>query len=107
MLVCGLVAPGSNTSLQKAMASSILRILRLNPTATSISVTGMDGSPSECPPDGIANKEENTTGGANFRAIQSISAIVNQEFPHVKLQSKDTSNLPLLVICGSSLTDCL
>ena len=68
----------SNTSLQRAMAAGILRVLRKNPTATSVSVTGMDGSPVECPPDSVANKEENTTGGANFRAIQSIGAIVAQ-----------------------------
>ena len=69
------------------MARNILRVLRQNPSATSVSVTGMDGAPCECPPDGVANREENTTGGANFRAIQSIAAIVNKEFPRVKLQT--------------------
>ena len=77
----------SNTSLQTTMAANILKILRQNPDASSVSVTGMDGPSLECPPDGKANKEEGTTGGANFRAVKAIAAIVNTEFPHVKLQT--------------------
>ena len=77
----------SNTSLQSAMAENILRVLRQNPDASSVSVTGMDGAPTECPLDGIANKKENTTGGANFRAVKAIAATVIKEFPHVKIQT--------------------
>lgn len=69
------------------MTANILRVLRQNPGASSVSVTGMDGAPAECPLDSIANKEENTTGGATFRAVKAIAAIVNKEFPHVKLQT--------------------
>ena len=74
-------------SLQSAMANSVLRILRQNPNASSISVSGMDGSPVECPPDKIANQEEASTGGANFRAVKAIAEIVNKEFPLVKIQT--------------------
>jgi hypothetical protein len=74
-------------SVQTKMADSVLKILRQNPNATSISVTGMDGAPAECPPDGKANREENTTGGANFRAVQAIADIVSKEFPRVKIQT--------------------
>jgi hypothetical protein len=75
----------SNTSLQKYMASSILRILQQNPNATSISVSNMDGTWVVCPADDAANKAENSTGGANFRAVQAIADIVSNEFPRVKI----------------------
>jgi hypothetical protein len=76
----------SNTSLQQYMVSSLLRILRQNPNATSVSVSNMDGSNSpECPIDVPANREENTTGGANMRAVQAIADKVNLEFPRVKI----------------------
>ena len=76
----------SNTSLQQYMVSSLLRILRQNPNAKSISVSNMDGpDPPECPVDQPTNREENTTGGANMRAVQAIADKVNQEFPRVKI----------------------
>jgi hypothetical protein len=77
----------SNTSLQKYMVGSILRILRRNPNATSISVSNMDGNSMVCPADDAINTAENTTGGANFRAVQAIADSVNEEFPHVRIST--------------------
>ena len=75
----------SNSSMQQYMTSSILRILRQNPAATSISVSNMDGTWVVCPEDNAANEAENSTGGANFRAVQAIADSVNKEFPRVKI----------------------
>jgi hypothetical protein len=75
----------SNASMQQYMVSSILKILEKNPNASAISVSNMDGDNVECPIDRPANIAENTTGGANFRAVQAIADRVNKDFPHVKV----------------------
>ena len=77
----------SNTSLQKYMVGSIRRILHRNPNATSISVSNMDGNSMVCPADDAINAAENTTGGANFRAVQAIADTVNKEFPHIRIST--------------------
>ena len=69
------------------MTNRILAILRSDPSIRIISVSNMDGGEVECPPDNAANRAENTTGGANMRAVAAIAAAVAQEFPHVFIET--------------------
>ena len=79
------LAPG----VQETMTQNILKLLRADPTISSISVSNMDGvgGAAPCPLDMIAATKENATGAGNFYAVQFIAAAVAKDFPHVKIMT--------------------
>jgi hypothetical protein len=68
------------------MLSNLRLILKAHPSLKIVSVSDMDGAPAICPPDAILNQMENTTGGANFHAVQNIASALLDEFPDVLIE---------------------
>ena len=69
------------------MIANIRGILRAHPGLKTISISNMDGASMVCPPDVHYNQLQNSTGGANMLAVESIARALAKEFPDVLLQT--------------------
>ena len=77
-------------SLQQTLAASVRRLLLADPNISIISVSGPDGGmdpENACAGDEAVNKAENTTGGANWHAVNKVAKSISGEFPHVQIET--------------------
>ena len=77
-------------SLQQQLIASVRRMLQSSPASALISVSGMDGgmdNPNTCDGDHALNVAENTTGGANWHAVNAVAKAIASDFPRATIET--------------------